>query len=132
VAISPAAAPRRCVSLLLLSSPALPRSWALAILLRKFLLSVVFVIFSKNSSFQLAGALLVMFLAYSAHVRVLPYMSPGEYDVALREHELKASHVPIHARLRASIARIEARGRKKVHRNLMSSTGHIDMSAVMG
>jgi hypothetical protein len=106
--------------------------WLMAILLRKFLLAVTYIMFNKNSSFQLAAALLVCFLAYAAQVRFTPYMSPGEYDVALREHEAAALTSPLHAKLRDSIARIDGRGRKKVHRNVLTSNGKVDYTAALG
>jgi hypothetical protein len=107
--------------------------WALAILLRKFLLAVTLIMFNKNSSFQLAAALLIMFCAYAVQVRTSPYMSPGDYEASIKEHETKAAAGdPLHAKLRESIGKIESRGRKKVHRNIMTSSGKVDPSAVLG
>ena len=107
--------------------------WAEAILLRKFLLAVTYIMFNRNSAFQLAAALLVMFLAYVAQVRVQPYMSPGAYDVSIKAHETAAAAgSAVHGRLRERIARVEARGRKNTRRNILAAGGAVDLSAVMG
>jgi hypothetical protein len=52
--------------------------WILAIILRKFFISITAVVFAKNSSFQMAACLLIMFLAYSAQMMARPYMNAGE------------------------------------------------------
>jgi hypothetical protein len=106
--------------------------WILAVILRKFFISVTAVVFSKNSSFQMAACLLVMFLAYSAQVMVRPYLSAAEFDDVLKAH-LECSYTSsVHARLRAQIAQIESRGKKKVRKNLLSFDGTVDRSAILG
>ena len=107
--------------------------WALVILGRKFLLAITLIMFNRNSSFQLAAALLVCFCCYAVQVRVNPYMSPGDYEASIKEHEQKAAAgEPIHVKLRTSIGKIESRGRKKVHKNIMTPSGRVDASAVLG
>ena len=106
--------------------------WILAIILRKFCIAITAVVFGKNSSFQMAACLLIMFLAYAAQVQIRPYMSPGDCDEVLKSHLEHSYTSAVHARLRASLAGIETRGRKKGHKNLINFEGNIDRSAVLG
>jgi hypothetical protein len=106
--------------------------WILAIVCRKFFISITAVVFARNSSFQMAACLMIMFLAYSAQMMFRPYMSAGEFDAVLKAHAEAAFTSAIHARIRAQIANIEARGRKKVRKNLLTFEGKVDRSAVLG
>ena len=106
--------------------------WILAIILRKFFISITAVVFAKNSSFQMAACLLIMFLAYSAQMMFRPYMNAGEFDAVLRSHVESSFSNAIHARIRAQIADVETRGRKKVTKNLLNFEGKVDRSAVLG
>jgi hypothetical protein len=106
--------------------------WILAILLRKLCIALTAVIFSRNSSFQMAACLLVMFLAYAAQVQLRPYMSPGDFEEVIKAHIEASQTTAVHARLRAAVAGIETRGRKKVHKNLLNSSGAVDRNAVFG
>jgi hypothetical protein len=106
--------------------------WTLAIILRKFCIAITAVVFSKNSSFQMAACLLVMFLAYSAHVMVRPYMGPAECDAVVKEVMDISSISERNARIRSLVVTIESRGRKKVRRNLLTSEGKIDSAAIIG
>jgi len=106
--------------------------WILSVILRKFFISVTAVVFSKNSSFQMAACLLVMFLAYSAQVMVRPYLSAAEFDDVIKAHIESSYTSAIHARLRVQIAKIESRGKKKVRKNLLSFDGTVDRSAILG
>ena len=106
--------------------------WILAVILRKFFISITAVVFSKNSSFQMAACLLIMFLAYSAQMMVRPYLSPGEYDGVLKSHAESAFTNAVHARLRNVIASIETRGKKKARKNLLNFEGQIDRAALLG
>ena len=80
----------------------------------------------------MAACLLVMFLAYSAQMMVRPYMSSGEYEAVLKAHEVSAFSNAMHARIRTQIANIEARGKRKARKNLLSFEGKVDRSAVLG
>jgi hypothetical protein len=106
--------------------------WVLAIILRKFFIAFTSLMFRQNSAFQLAAALLVMFLAYAAQVRFQPYMSPSEREAVLKEHLELSYTSPLHARLRAILAGIESRGRKKTHRNILTVKGRVDARALLG
>jgi hypothetical protein len=106
--------------------------WILAIILRKFFIALTAVIFNKNSSFQMAACLLVMFIAYAAQAHVRPYMSPAEYDDVIKAHMEASFTSNIHMRLRANLASVEARGKKKVRKNLLNFDGKVDRSAILG
>jgi hypothetical protein len=67
--------------------------WLLAILARKLAIAATAVIFNKNPSFQMAACLLIMFLAYAAHVQVRPYMSPSECEGVLKRAAAAATTV---------------------------------------
>jgi hypothetical protein len=63
--------------------------WILVILLRKFLISVITIIFRRNSLFQMAFMLLVLFAAYAVQVIYRPYMSMSERKQVLEDHEMR-------------------------------------------
>ena len=73
-----------------------------------------------------------MFCAYAAQVAYRPYMSPSDFEEVIREHMAASFTSPVHAKLRASIAGIESRGRKKARRNIMTPEGRVDRAAVLG
>jgi len=106
--------------------------WVLVILARKLALAVTALMFRRSAAFQLAAALLIMFLAYAAQVRFVPYMSPGDYDDVLAEHKRLALTSPLHARLQATLSEIEGQGRKRTRSTLLTPTGRVDARAVAG
>ena len=59
-------------------------------------------------------------------------MSPGDFESVLAEHVASSYSSAIHARLRASLAGIESRGRKRVYRNVVSASGRLNSKAVLG
>jgi hypothetical protein len=78
-------------------------------------------------------------------------MSPGDYDDVLKSHMQSSLTSAIHARLRAAISGIcllphvclsllyhlrttgiEARGRRRTHKNLLTYEGKIDRTAILG
>jgi len=61
--------------------------WVCVILWRKFMISVMAVIFRKNPSFQMSLVLLTMFIAYALQVRYSPYMSTSEYESVAEQCE---------------------------------------------
>ena len=105
--------------------------WVAMIVLRKLVLAAVQVIFNADPQYQMAASLFVLLCAYGIQVRIQPYMSPGEFDAVLLAHEEAARTSPIHARLRATLANIESRGRKRGRRNVMDADGHIVMTAAI-
>jgi hypothetical protein len=106
--------------------------WGFIILNRKLWLAVTFVIFNRNAAFQLAASLMVMILSYALHVKYLPYMSPGDMEDIIKQHEALAATSPLHAKLRGRIAAIEARGRRRGHKNLLAAGVKIDAAALLG
>jgi hypothetical protein len=88
--------------------------WVLFIVARKFLISVVALIFRLNPQFQLAMMLLVLFLAYSLQVKFNPYMSPADHGAIVASHLQKAATGDlIHSRLHAVLETIRVRQGKK-------------------
>lgn len=57
-------------------------------------------------------------------------MSPGDYEAVLAEHAAASFTSPIHARLRATLAGVEARGRKTTRKPVMTSDGRINSGAL--
>jgi len=80
----------------------------------------------------MAACLLIMFLAYSAQMMFRPYMNAGEYDAVLKAHAESALTSKTHAELRAQLAGVEARGKKRAAKNLLNFEGKVDRSAVLG
>jgi hypothetical protein len=106
--------------------------WILLVILRKFCIAASMLLFNRSPAFQMAACLIVVFCAFGLQVAVRPYMSPSEHEDVLRAHTESSFTSAIHARLRAAIAGIETRGRKRTRRNLMTAAGHIDRTAVLG
>jgi len=105
--------------------------WVGIILARKLLVVLVPVLFDHSASFQMAAVLLVLMVAYGLHVRNAPYMSPANAEAVLRAHAESSFTSAVHARIRASIAGIESRGRKKTRHNLLDAAGRVDRNAVI-
>jgi hypothetical protein len=83
--------------------------WEFIICIRKFLIAFCSLMFRATPSFQLAMALLVIFIAYVLQVRSLPYLSHAKAVEAYREHELKvlegnSIHVRIDNEMKARAA----------------------------
>ena len=106
--------------------------WLFIILMRKFLIALSIVVFNGNASFQMAACLMVLMVAYGLQVRNSPYLSPANAEAVLRAHAEASFTSTIHARIRASIAGVESRGRKRTRRNLLDGAGRVDRSALLG
>lgn len=65
--------------------------WIFCILMRKFLIVFTALMFRSTPIYQMATALLVMFAAYALQVRHNPYMSPGDHEAVLADHQLRSS-----------------------------------------
>lgn len=59
--------------------------WGLTVLARKFLLSVIFLLFNDDVTFQVASILGVVFVNFVLQVRFMPYMGTREKAVVIRE-----------------------------------------------
>ena len=108
--------------------------WYVVVLVRKFaLLAVILVAFNQSANYQMAASLVVVIVAYALHVRVAPYMGPGQFDAVLRDHSTAALTDVTHARLRTSIIAVETRGaRGGRQKSLVGTQGQIDRAAVLG
>jgi len=53
--------------------------WIMTILARKALIAFCSLFFNTNASFQMAAVNMVLFLCYTAQVRLNPYMPPADY-----------------------------------------------------
>jgi hypothetical protein len=83
--------------------------WEFIICIRKFLIAFCSLMFRATPSFQLAMALLVIFIAYVLQVRSLPYLSHAKAVEAYREHNVKvleghAIHTRIDKEMKARAA----------------------------
>ena len=65
--------------------------WIVYIILRKFAIAFIGLMFRANPGFQLALCLLVLFTCYILQVKNRPYMSNSERDEVVREHEAKVA-----------------------------------------
>jgi hypothetical protein len=90
--------------------------WILVILSRKFFISVVALMFTTNPAYQLAMALLVVFVGYALQVKHNPYMAPADHGEILKAHEQAALDGGVHARLKALLAEISGRRPKQAKR----------------
>ena len=80
--------------------------WEFVICVRKFLIAFCSLMFRDTPSFQLAMALLVLFVAYILQVRFLPYLSHSVASETVATHrrlclEGNAAHVRIDSEMRA-------------------------------
>jgi hypothetical protein len=106
--------------------------WILVVIFRKFCIAATFILFNTQPSFQLAAVFLVLFLAYSAQMRFMPYQSPQDFDAILKDHEVRSFSDPVHARLRATLSGIQTRTKRTVRSSVMNAEGHVDASALLG
>lgn len=105
--------------------------WVLAIILRKFCIAIASLIFNTNQNFQMAAMLLVLFVAYAAQVRFLPYMGPATFDAVLKDHEEQACMGDAtHLKLAATLAGIETKGRKRTRGNTFNTMKSMDGKAL--
>lgn len=100
--------------------------------MRKFAIALVSLMFARNASFQLAACLLVLFASFALQTHWQPYMPPSECEAVLRAHEISSLTDPLHAKLRAKLAAIQSRGRKRTRHNVMTPSGKIDVKALLG
>jgi hypothetical protein len=105
--------------------------WQLVVLLRKLFIGLIPVVFNANAVYQMASSAIVLVVAYGLQLKFSPYMNPGDYEVILREHQAAVFTSALHARLQASIAGIESRGKKRVHKNLLTYDGKVDRKAAL-
>lgn len=88
--------------------------WMLVVIGRKFCIAFTSLMFNKNPGFQLAMALLVMFVAYALQVKFSPFMSPSDHQAVLREHAMNVkAGSTLAIQLNAQIQDILARGKKR-------------------
>jgi hypothetical protein len=83
--------------------------WEFVICVRKFLIAYCSLTFRATSSYQLAMALLVLFVAYILQVRTLPYLSHARAASTVAEHRAKVrdgSVIPITVRQLEAIVRL--------------------------
>jgi hypothetical protein len=64
--------------------------WVFVIIGRKFMIAMTALLFNKNPAFQMAIALLVLFIAYALQVRHVPYMSMSEREQVIADHRRAA------------------------------------------
>lgn len=84
----------------------------MVILARKLSIALVTILLSKNTVFQLAMAILVMFVSYAMQVKHRPYMSPSEYDEVLEDHKLQAQRIgSVHQALQSNLLDVYRRGK---------------------
>jgi hypothetical protein len=80
--------------------------WDFIVVVRKFLIAFCSLMFRATPSFQLAMALLVLFVCFVLQVRFNPYLSHSEAERTVRDHrrlvlEGDAAHVRMHEILRS-------------------------------
>jgi hypothetical protein len=102
--------------------------WITAILARKFGVAITALMFTKNPAFQLSMALLILFLAFSAHLKFLPYMAPSDHAAVVKEHERKVlDGDTLHCQLDGIMREVEARSRKKGDTTSMEAKRRVAM-----
>src|SRR5438128_694265 len=89
--------------------------WQLVILLRKLLLCLIMASFFAGAM-QMVLGMLVLTASLGLHAYILPYMSRSDYDEVLRKHGVAALTSPMHAAVRASIASIQDKGKRRLHK----------------
>lgn len=76
------------------------------IILRKFWIAFTSLMFRKNPSFQMASALLVLFVSFALQSKFEPYMSASQYLDVLENHQRKADKgSKLHKRLEVALIR---------------------------
>ena len=93
--------------------------WVLLIIVRKFMIAFVSLMYRRTPSYQLATALLIMFVAFGLQVRFTPYMSKRDYaDVLAAAQAAVVDSVSRRAALMSGINSIISRSStRKVRAN---------------
>jgi hypothetical protein len=86
--------------------------WELVICARKFLLAFTVVMFRDNPGYQLAMALLVLFVAYVLHTKHQPYLTHLNRASVLTDHAQKMLTDPLHASIEADMRAIRKQSTK--------------------
>jgi len=102
--------------------------WEFIICVRKFLIAFCSLMFRDTPSFQLAMALLVLFVAYILQVRFLPYLSHSVASETVATHrrlclEGNAAHSRIDAEMRARAEYYKRSSMAKVGTNSLAAGG---------
>jgi hypothetical protein len=103
------------------------RYWEFVILARKLAIVSVSVGLRNSSSYQLAMMLLVLFAAFSVHVKNNPYFSHADRPNVLREHQEKIATDPLHASLEADIRLL---AKQNSRRNVRKARQFFDVNSV--
>jgi hypothetical protein len=90
--------------------------WVMLILVRKFLVAITSLMFSRVPGFQLAMTLLVLFASYTLQIKYKPYQSPATAAEVIRDHLDKADpnrwkgsmHTGLHEELMTMVGRSKA------------------------
>ena len=87
--------------------------WEFIIFGRKAFLAFTSLMFRSTPSYQLALALLLLFVAYVLHVRSLPYLTHANRARVVEEHHLKVLTDPMHASIEADFRATEKLNTRK-------------------
>jgi len=105
--------------------------WEAIILCRKFLIAFTSLMFRQTPSYQLAVALLVLFVAFVLQVRSQPYITSINRAEILRAHALKVFQGdPLHRTIEADMRAVEKANTRNTKKQLsLTDTGRNDDSA---
>jgi hypothetical protein len=89
--------------------------WEVAVAGRKLLIILICTsVF--DAGIQMVLVMFVLSASLGLHAYIRPYMCPSNYDAVLRSHAVAALTSPLHSAIRASLAQVEDRGKKRVHK----------------
>lgn len=92
--------------------------WMVYIVLRKFVIALVGVVFRENSGYQLAITMLLLFVCYMAQQKHLPYMSSMERRKVIADHAAKVKEGnKVHMRIADHIQSAKANQQKRKGRD---------------
>jgi hypothetical protein len=91
--------------------------WEFVIVFRKIGIAGVSLAFRTVPSYQLAVALLILFMAYVLHVLHWPYMSHTTLPAVVEEHERKALYDPLHSKIESDMREARRKNVRATQRN---------------
>jgi len=105
--------------------------WEAIILCRKFLIAFTSLMFRQTPSYQLAVALLVLFVAFVLHVRASPYITHANRAEVIRQHMAKVfAGDPLHRTIEADMRAVEKANNRNTKKQLgLTETRRDDDSA---
>ena len=114
--------------------------WMVVIVLRKFFIALIGVVFAGNAGFQLSITMLLLFICYLLQEKHKPYMSSMERDKVALEHVAKVKeghplHMTIHEHIKSAKLnkkkRMNVTATRKIRKDQTSRKGGVSLDSTL-